>query len=82
MKLHLGKPPLSLVQFAQPSQADAGDAVVVVEHVEDVVQAQEVAAPENWWAAKGESPELGSRGEWSFLRLMQRHRQQLSNSYD
>ena len=82
MEFHLGKASLPLVEPAQSSQADAGDAVVVVEHVEDVVHAQEVAAPENWWAAKGESPELGSRGEWSFLRLMQRHRQQLSNSYD
>ena len=54
MKLHLGKPPLSLVQFAQPSQADAGDAVVVVEHVEDVVHAHQVGAGEDGGATEGQ----------------------------
>ena len=50
------------MQFAQPSQADAGDAVVVVEHVEDVVHAHQVGAGEDGGQPKDRVLNLVSGG--------------------
>ena len=88
MKFQLGEAPLPLVEFAQPSQADARYPVIVVEYVENVVHAHEVGTPEDRGTTEGESPQVGAGRQFlisagggeTILLMLQRHRQQLSNS--
>ena len=65
----------------------------MMKDVEDVVHAHKVGTLEDWGTAEGESPQLGAGRQFLFFRteasiggilllILQRHRQQLSNSYD
>ena len=80
MKFHLGKASLPLVEQAQPSQADTRYSVIMVENVDNVVQTGKVVAPEDWGTTEGESSQPGARRQLLFLVMLQRHRQQLSDS--